>query len=125
MSVAEFIAWLAATVGVSGLVSALVTHRLTISREARAGRDPFRGHLGRWIGELEALRNPTNAELRAIRAKYSADIPGYVARIEKSFFRMSKFKRLCDGVCEDTSMVDTREYVVKKVHKIRALLDYV
>jgi hypothetical protein len=125
MSLGDFFVWLGATVGVSGLVSAFVAHRLAISREGRVGRDAFRGHLGRWIGELEALGNPTNAQLREIRMKYSPDFPGYVARIEKSFLRPRKFKRLCEEACKETNMSECREYVVKKVHRIRALLDYI
>jgi len=112
----------------SGVLSAVVTYRLTLSSGRIERRNDLRGFLGRWLTDIERVR-ANDAE--ATYAAYIANIEhfgGYAAKLQRDFIRRRKLQRLCkdlrhllpEHINNDTG--DCREIVA---NRIQALIDFV
>ncbi len=79
----------------SGVLTAFVTYRLTLSSGRIERRNDFRGFLGRWLTDIQRVRA---GDAEATYAAYIANIQhfgGYAAKLRRDFVRKHKFQRLC------------------------------
>jgi len=108
-----------------GLVVAVVTHFLAISKESRDRKVDFRGFLGRWLG---ATRLSPSTDVTKSYADHVQHLWGYHGKLNRDFI----FKRRFKALCEDAGSInpeqlkgetgDHREFVIQK---IEALIKFV
>ena len=111
-----------------GIVASVVTHRLTLNREARDRRIDFRGFLGRWLDKIQKSDTNDPKTVFAAYSEWTEHLWGYYAKLGKNFIFRRKFKKLCTNLGSVTQR-EIEEYqgnrtklITEKIHKLLEFL---
>lgn len=111
-----------------GVIASVITHRLTLNREARDRRSDFRGFLGRWLVDIQRVTGGDTAKTYTAYIAQVQHLGGYAAKLDRDFFQKRKFRKMCRSLSTlepkhiTNDAGDCRDVVARK---IEALIDFV